>query len=87
MTDVPKDTLKQVFKFFEKAIGYNRPDFHIFVEFAGHVNLVTARVYVGGWHEDKEPYEIGTCYIDHPKAEWKLGQMLELIQYLSLEVK
>ena len=34
---------------------YNADDFHVFVNFSGHVNTINLRVYPAGWERDADP--------------------------------
>lgn len=38
----------------------NAPDFHVMFELAGHVGVVSVRVYLGGWHDGAFPHYYGS---------------------------
>lgn len=44
------------------AFDANSDDFHVFVDFSGHVNLVDVFVYLDGYSEDKKPTCIHSSY-------------------------
>ena len=44
------------------AFDANSDDFHVFVDFSGHVNLVEVRVFLGGRTEDKDAVYLCRSY-------------------------
>ena len=44
------------------AFDANSDDFHVFVDFSGHINLVEVRVFLGGCTEDKDAVYLCCSY-------------------------
>lgn len=42
----------------------NRDDFHVFLRFSGHVNMIDIGVHYGGYNEKKEESKICSFYLD-----------------------
>lgn len=42
-------------KLFRVALATNRSDFHVFVDFSGHVELLEVRIFGAGWTEKEAP--------------------------------
>ena len=52
-------------KILDKAIELNRPDFHVWVSFSGHVNSVSIRCAYGGFVSGVSASYIYSFYTDH----------------------
>lgn len=50
------------------AYKYNAEDFHVFIDFSGHVKKVNIKVYCGGWGNSKEPDLERNFYTDYKNS-------------------
>lgn len=42
----------------------NAPDYHVFFDYSGHVDMLSVSVSAGGWNRHEVPLRIGAVYVD-----------------------
>lgn len=72
---------KYLNKLFNFALTNNCDDFHVFMDFSGHVESIRISVHLGRWKDDILPDFIGNFYLSDEeefKTESILNELKEL---------
>jgi len=74
-------------KILDKAIELNRPDFHVWVDFSGHVNSVSIRCAYGGYVSGGSVSYIYSFYTDREdfNAKYAVSKALSAMDKASQE--